>query len=621
MAEREPPKGNQPEGTTPDGNQPDSDEDITVIFQGKVCGRNDTMEMADLITSAYDKLVQFLQDTDDYRKTTVERLSTHQIAISNLRTDLSVAKKYFDRIDKGLFEDAHLDELIPKVDDLWHTSADRLKALRVQALIDKQERAKKAQADAHKKKPQNRPDAQAGAEGGAREGDDDDVDEALREQTVFTKADKIDIELAYKEIDRLKDMVEDLLESQQLAQGRADSPRGYKKRPPVATLQKFKGSKKDYIRFQQSFKDSFEGVGLSKMSLAINLFEFLEGEPRSKLTHLVDNIDNNTYTTMWTCLDTFYGNEREKAKERFAKFETMPSIRLFNAGTISILITTLESNWQLLKQYSGDSFLKEDNIHLYMFLKKIPLTERDKFLDYCHFSSKRATFPAFKEWLVERWHRLKDTSEGARPDRVLQYWQDDLPLGAEALFHDGIEEKEEVVTSDWDASDHSTGGQGYYSLKPPNDENYGFFEYKDGKIHRVKSLAFQKKLDKPPTNRKPFSKGSPRPFPEPKKPQVPCYHCKKHGHATYTCEAFKALSSKERYNSVRENRLCLRCLNPGHIARECRMKFLCDIDKCGRKHHRLLHPEKITKALYQAYFQQGLESDLDSDDESKGTQN
>jgi len=360
------------------------------------------------------------------------------------------------------------------------------------------------------------------------------------------------------------------------------------------------------------------------VSLAINLNEFLEGEPRHKLAHLIDNVDKDTYGTMWSCLDTFYGNEKEKARERFLKFESMPPVRVFSAGSISILITALESNWTLIKDYSNDKFLAEDNIHLYAFLKKIPLAEKDKFLDYCHFSSKRANFPIFKEWLTERWHRLKDASDSSKSDKALQFWQDDKPMGAEG-FLQGAQETVEDYTVDWDIVQGE--GFGYYQApEAEDDQESGLYQYYNGKFQKIKRVQFRgqgayRGQQRPRGSYQPWTGNKPQ---NPKSNQetrkaFPCVYCKKDGHHVYLCEGFKTLTLKDRYAVVKEHKLCLRCLSVGHIAKDCKLKFVCDIEKCGRRHHRLLHPVNMTKQMFQSFFSQGFESDLDSGDDVYST--
>jgi hypothetical protein len=96
-----------------------------------------------------------------------------------------------------------------------------------------------------------------------------------------------------------------------------------------------------------------------------------------------------------------------------------------------------------------------------------------------------------------------------------------------------------------------------------------------------------------------------------------CVFCTKQGHSVYQCEAFAKASMKVKLDTVKENKLCFRCLRKGHIARDCKVRFLCDIDGCGKRHHRLMHPgTSPTKAYLSMICNQGMVSDL-SDSESE----
>jgi hypothetical protein len=496
-----------------------------------------------------------------------------------------------------------LDDLLKRCEGYWHDVAIRMNELKTKAF-----REKKAQAEREAKKHAERQQQQQQqeAESSASEIEDEDEDEEEDD----TKA---SLKKANSRIKRLERLLEDAIAHGQLI----GEPRPLKKRPPTVALQKFKGVKKDYARFKQAFKDAFEEVGLSDISLAINLNEHLEGEPRSKLAHLVDSVTMETYQTMWKCLDTFYGDEKEKEVEKFLKFESMPHIRTFNAASISILITALESNWTLLKKHSKDAYLSEDNIHLVKLLKKIPLSEKDRFLDYCHYSSKKATLPVFKKWLTERWHRLKESGESSKPDKSLQYWQDDLETSpATQFFHGAVDTLDEATMSDWKTVSITADSSGTASLtyEAPDSEDHCFYEYKDGKFNKIKRATFNTKLPnagKVGGNALKYEKQKS----QPQKLAASCHHCSKQGHYIQNCDLFTQLSVDDKYKSVRDHKLCLRCLNVGHIAKDCKVKFVCDVQNCGKRHHRLLHPDRLGKRMYQAYFVQGLDSDVDSEDE------
>jgi hypothetical protein len=320
---------------------------------------------------------------------------------------------------------------------------------------------------------------------------------------------------------------------------------------------------------------------------------------------------------MWECLDTFYGNEEEKEVDRFLKFEAMPAVKVFNAATISILITALQGNWNLLQQHSGDSFLKENNIHLTKILKKIPLKEKDRFLDYCHYGSRKATFPVFKDWLTERWHRLKDSADQNKPDKGLVFWQNDIETSSTEFLQNVPETDVSLV--DWNTVEIQSDEQGNSTLaiEAPQGDDLCFFVKKGDQVQKIRKATFGSPFQTRTGNRNPRTLTFGQPLVKKKDPKSPpvCAHCKKQGHYLNNCETYKTLSVKDRYKIVQECKLCIRCLSPGHIAKSCRVRFLCDIDGCGRRHHRLLHPDRVSKTMFQLYFRQGLDSDLDSDDE------
>lgn len=67
-----------------------------------------------------------------------------------------------------------------------------------------------------------------------------------------------------------------------------------------------------------------------------------------------------------------------------------------------------------------------------------------------------------------------------------------------------------------------------------------------------------------------------------------CPYCKGE-HKIVACKGFNALGVNERYNFVRENRLCINCLKLGHMLRDCKA-VTCK--ECRMPHHVLLHFKK-----------------------------
>ena len=70
-----------------------------------------------------------------------------------------------------------------------------------------------------------------------------------------------------------------------------------------------------------------------------------------------------------------------------------------------------------------------------------------------------------------------------------------------------------------------------------------------------------------------------------------CHLCKEQGHETLKCPELKLGSVDERWQLVRENRLCFNCLKPVntfHYSSVCRQPK-CSVEGCGRRHHTMLH--------------------------------
>ena len=66
-----------------------------------------------------------------------------------------------------------------------------------------------------------------------------------------------------------------------------------------------------------------------------------------------------------------------------------------------------------------------------------------------------------------------------------------------------------------------------------------------------------------------------------------CPYCDLDNHALVYCRRFARLTIEEKIEVIKQNRLCFRCLEPGHIARDC--EEVCGT--CGRRHHELIHDQ------------------------------
>lgn len=67
-----------------------------------------------------------------------------------------------------------------------------------------------------------------------------------------------------------------------------------------------------------------------------------------------------------------------------------------------------------------------------------------------------------------------------------------------------------------------------------------------------------------------------------------CVFCCKN-HDSKECFVARSMSLKERLEKLRESKCCLRCLKPGHFAKQCQLFIQCHL--CKRSHHIILCPE------------------------------
>ena len=66
--------------------------------------------------------------------------------------------------------------------------------------------------------------------------------------------------------------------------------------------------------------------------------------------------------------------------------------------------------------------------------------------------------------------------------------------------------------------------------------------------------------------------------------------CKGENHTLVGCTAFWGLSLQQKIDIVRENPICLNCLRPGYLAKNCCSVQRCR--KCKQPHHTWLHGQK-----------------------------
>lgn len=80
-----------------------------------------------------------------------------------------------------------------------------------------------------------------------------------------------------------------------------------------------------------------------------------------------------------------------------------------------------------------------------------------------------------------------------------------------------------------------------------------------------------------------------------RRPPPKCLCCKAPNHKLFACQTFTRKTVQERWDMVKEKKLCFRCLNAGHETRECRYRGTCGMDGCSKPHHKLLHDPRLQR--------------------------
>lgn len=91
-----------------------------------------------------------------------------------------------------------------------------------------------------------------------------------------------------------------------------------------------------------------------------------------------------------------------------------------------------------------------------------------------------------------------------------------------------------------------------------------------------------------------------------------CCVCK-NSHPIFKCEKFLKLTPEERFEIVKNKKLCMLCLRFGHLKVSCRSQYLCF---CKKRHNKLLHLNEKIKTKVEEEFAPPV-NEVDETDSSK----
>jgi len=279
----------------------------------------------------------------------------------------------------------------------------------------------------------------------------------------------------------------------------------------------------------------------------------------------------------------------------------------------------------------GDRIYDETHLTFHTFLKKIPLDEVAKYPAFCRATHQQRCFDTFREWLDEQWATYKNarSKDMGSVDKNLILWQNEMESSGDLVLLSSDKKPLALEVEGWSESYSQVDEEGnaYFDLPVPENSYYGLV---DGELQPIGSVVFKNQRGRGGRGGRGgfgLARGGAKALKAPWKPEKPkqfdpkrsvdCLHCGDKTHPIFLCPKFEKLDIKDKYKIVREKRLCIRCLKTGHIAKDCTVRFVCDVDQCGKRHHRFLHPynSKAQKAYLSMIQDQGLGEDLTSQSE------
>ncbi|XP_075150806.1 uncharacterized protein LOC142224913 [Haematobia irritans] len=240
---------------------------------------------------------------------------------------------------------------------------------------------------------------------------------------------------------------------------------------------------------------------------------------------------------------------------------------------------------------------KIPNAHKMWYLKNHVMGEAASLI--AHLAITEDNYPTAWQLLEHRYNnkrvmaataiqRMLDQPSGAGSLSALKRLHDTTKQCLAALSNLGLQ------TSSWDPLlihllvkklDKSVHSQYEQMIKNPKELQTisDFLSFLENYFHTLEAMGVKEKTS---INSSKNCALTSHPSPESRH----CIICKKDFHQLYRCQEFALLSTKHRLNIVLGQKLCVNCFSSRHSTKQCSNLGRCQ--KCGRKHHTLVHLEQ-----------------------------
>ncbi|RXN17185.1 hypothetical protein ROHU_008098 [Labeo rohita] len=307
-------------------------------------------------------------------------------------------------------------------------------------------------------------------------------------------------------------------------------------RLPIPTPSVFSGDPIHYIEWRASFQSLIDKKNISSADKFYYLKKYVSGSAQKCLEGTFYRNDEEAYRDGWNKLNRRYGQPFVIQRAFRDKLSKWPKIQAKDAEGLRAFSDFLNACSQAMPHVKGLEVLNDCEENQKLMLK-VP------------------------DWLAASWNR-KVT--------VALIDGEDFPTFKE--FADFVSVEAEIACTPV-TSLHALHSS--YSFKERKDAR----EFKGTKAN-VFSIQTASNNNSSPSN----GKAKPR-----------CMWCKRDDHQLPKCLHFREQSLTDKRTYVKENNLCYGCLKPGHTAKECHHRQICDT--CKGRHPTCLHDENYKASM------------------------